>query len=78
MKQTKAGYNGVWSPNMRMIMSVGEKNNSYAIIDTGISGRPQARHYDDQMIAYHDGKWLTMGEGRREEWKDKLDLDFKL
>jgi len=77
VKPATTEFAGIWSANMRMIHNMGVKDETYFVIDTGISGRVQSKHYTDQMEIYHQDKWLQMKDDAPTQWTDKLDITFQ-
>jgi len=60
--RTEKNLDGLWEPNMRMVISLKEGDKSYMVTDTGISENIMSKHYTDQMEVYHRGEWLEMVE----------------
>lgn len=48
------------SPTYRSIMEVGNWDTAMAVINTGQSGHPVSRHYDDQMSLWRAGEYRNM------------------
>ena len=48
------------SPSYRTIMEVGNWDASLSVINTGQSGHPASRHYDDQMTVWRAGEYHPM------------------
>jgi len=74
--QPDKGFDGIWSPNTRMVASLKEGEKSYFIIDTGVSDSVVSPHYDDQMELYYKHGYLEMPEESPKVWKDLLELKF--
>ena len=53
-----AGYQVVWAPSMRMVVSLGDLDESRWINLTGVSGHAASDHYDDQTDLYAAGETL--------------------
>jgi len=71
------GTDAVFGPNMRMVLSLKEGENSYSVVDTGVSDNVMSKHYADQMKLYHEGEWLKMVESiDGAQWKDTLNIKF--
>lgn len=78
VKPATTAFDGIWSANMKMVHNVGVKDEAYGIIDTGISGRVQSKHYDDQMEVYYQDKYLQFkDEGDSISWQHVLEITFK-
>lgn len=67
------------SANLRMIVSLDQKDQDYFVIDTGSFESPLSGHYDDQMDYALNGEYLEMSFTKEEElpnMKHKLTLEF--
>jgi len=58
------GYGVVWAPSMRMIVSLGDLDDSRWVNLTGVSGHPMSGHYTDQTDLYLDGRTLPWAFSR--------------
>lgn len=54
------GFEVTWVPSMRMIVDLGELQNSRAIHTTGQSGHAYSSHYQDMIEAWADGEYFPM------------------
>jgi len=77
MKMETDSFGGVWSPNLKMVVSMKKGEKSYFIVDTGVSESMFSEHYDDMMRMVEDGKYLTINEAPLDDWKDVTYLKFK-
>ena len=71
------GYEVNWVPSMRMIVDLGDLDDSRWINLTGQSGRPFHRHYTDQAEPWRDGQTIPLRfslEAARENAVDQLTL----
>ncbi|TVP70532.1 MAG: penicillin acylase family protein [Nitriliruptor sp.] len=71
------GYEVNWVPSMRMIVDLGDLDDSRWINLTGQSGRPFHRHYSDQAEPWRDGQTIPLRfslEAARENAVDRLTL----
>jgi penicillin amidase len=50
----------VVGPPYRMIVDLGDINNSISLLSPGQSGNPASRHYDDQVGAWFSGEYHPM------------------
>ncbi|KAL4430319.1 hypothetical protein ABPG74_019478 [Tetrahymena malaccensis] len=51
-------WKGIWGGNYKMIASLDQSQDSYFILDTGVSGNFLSPHYDDQQQVYKQGNYL--------------------
>lgn len=58
------GYDVVWAPSVRMVMSLGDFDDSRWVNLTGVSGHPFSEHYTDQTDVWADGETLPWLFGR--------------
>jgi len=58
------GYEVVWAPSMRMVVSLADFDDSRWINLTGVSGHPSSGHYTDQTDLYVAGETLPWAFGR--------------
>ncbi len=56
----KDGYETNWLPSMRMIVDLGNLNNSVTVHTTGQSGHAYNPHYDDMSVLWADIKYYSM------------------
>lgn len=54
------GFEVTWVPSMRMIVDLGDFNESLAIHTTGQSGHAYSSHYQDMIELWADGDYLPM------------------
>jgi penicillin amidase len=54
------GYEVTWVPSMRMIVDLGDLENSVAIHTTGQSGHAYSSHYQDMLEPWASGAYLPM------------------
>lgn len=54
-----------YSAGIRVVYSVGEDQDSYWVIDTGISESVFSKHYTDQMKLYQYGKYVKIVKDRK-------------
>ncbi len=54
------GYEVTWVPSMRMIVDLGDLDNSVAIHTTGQSGHAYSSHYQDMIELWANGTYLPM------------------
>lgn len=54
------GFEVTWVPSMRMIVDLGDLQNSRAIHTTGQSGHAYSSHYQDMIEKWADGEYLPM------------------
>lgn len=59
------GYEVTWVPSMRMIVDLGDLENSRTIHTTGQSGHAYSSHYQDLVELWADGDYLPMRWDRR-------------
>ena len=58
------GYEVIWAPSMRMVVSLGDLDDSRWINLTGVSGHPSSGHYTDQTDLFVAGETLPWGFSR--------------
>ncbi|GEP33880.1 penicillin amidase [Nocardioides szechwanensis] len=58
------GYGVVWAPSVRMVVSLGDFDDSRWVNLTGVSGHPFSEHYTDQTDVWADGETLPWLFGR--------------
>lgn len=54
------GYDVTWVPSMRMIVDLGDLDNSVAVHTTGQSGHAYSSHYQDMIELWANGEYLPM------------------
>jgi penicillin amidase len=64
------GYFVNWLPSMRMIVDLGDLNNSVTVHTTGQSGHAYNEHYDDMSPLWADIKYYPMWWGQESAMKD--------
>jgi penicillin amidase len=72
-----AGYAVDWAPSMRMVVSLGDLDESRWVNLTGVSGHPFSRHYVDQTDLWLEGRtlpWYFTRERLEETAEDTLTL----
>ncbi|HSE72714.1 MAG TPA: penicillin acylase family protein [Nocardioidaceae bacterium] len=72
-----AGYAVDWAPSMRMVISLGDLDESRWVNLTGVSGHPFSRHYVDQTDLWLEGRtlpWYFTRERLEETAEDTLTL----
>jgi penicillin amidase len=58
------GYGVAWAPSVRMVMSLGDLDDSRWVNLTGVSGHPFSEHYTDQTDVWAEGGTLPWVFGR--------------
>ncbi|KAL4453701.1 hypothetical protein ABPG74_009597 [Tetrahymena malaccensis] len=68
-----------YSANYRQVIDMSEKNDSYFVLDTGISENIFSEHYDDQMKLHQVGKAIPMKFANQKDGKNlkTLNITFK-
>ena len=72
------GYEVDWGPAMRMVVDLGDLDNSTWVNQTGQSGHPYHGHYDDQIDAWIAGEqfpWPSSQDAVREAASETLILN---
>jgi len=60
----REGYGVTAAPSMRMIVSLGDLDQSRWVNLTGVSGHPGSSHYDDQTQLWVEGRYLAWPSSR--------------
>ena len=60
----REGYGVTAAPSMRMVVSLGDLDQSRWVNLTGVSGHPASPHYDDQTELWVDGRYLPWPSSR--------------
>ena len=77
MKMETDDFGGVWSPNLKMVVSMKEGDKSYYVVDTGVSENVFSEHYDDQMKLVAEGKYMELPAAPQHNPENVLYLKFK-
>jgi len=77
MKMETDDFGGVWSPNLKVVVSMKEGDKSYYVVDTGVSENVFSEHYDDQMKLVAEGKYMELPAAPQHNPENVLYLKFK-